>query len=86
MSYSQIAESIIAKNAINKEIDEIKEQLVKVDREIAQKEYILSVGVMRYSLEDLRFCDNRINELSSQKKQLTAQISLLNNALSSIHY
>lgn len=86
MSYSQIAESIIAKNAINKEIGEIKERLVNVDREISQKKSILNVGIMRYSLADLRFCENRMKELSNQKKQLTDQINRLNNTLSSINY
>lgn len=89
MSYSQIAESVIAKNAIKNEIKEVEDLLENVNREIYDKNYILNhlaESMMKYSLHDIRFCENRMKELIPKKEELEGKLDRLRNALSSINY
>ena len=86
MSYSQIAESIIAKNGIKNEIKEVEDLLKKVNREIYSKTIIIKESLPRYTLQDVRFCENRMRELTPKKKELEDKLNRLRNALSSINY
>lgn len=85
MSATYIAQSILTKRAIEGEIRELELKLRDINNDINRCESASNIfSVCSYEYRNK--CNNELNGLYPQKRQLESQLNRLRNALNSINY
>ena len=85
MSCAYLAQTIIAKNAIEDEIKKLEQKLLNINNDIHNCESA-SNPFSTCSFEYRNRCNDKLKELYPQKRQLESQLNHLKGALKNINY